>query len=184
MKRAVLDTPVLPVKFVPASVVSLDGFLLIRRMAKRKCARTFENSDIGSSDDLGGVGSFSPGSGNVDNCAVNDCNTASSKNGETVDIIIGGVNSASNNIAMLVTAVLRVTTLPVSMIIVEITILVALSLTIPILLMLIALMAIMLVVIVIVLLITVVITIMIVARMVMVTVLKLTMIPVSLVILL
>ena len=61
VNRAVLDAPVLPVEFVPASVVSLDGFLLIRRRAKRKCARTFENSDIGSSDDLDGVGSFSPG---------------------------------------------------------------------------------------------------------------------------
>ena len=45
-----------------------------------------------------GIGSFSPGSGDVDNCALNDCDTASSDNGETVDIIIGDVNTASNNI--------------------------------------------------------------------------------------
>ena len=38
--------------------------------------------------------------GNVDNCLVNDNNggTASSENGETVDIIIDDVNSDSNNI--------------------------------------------------------------------------------------
>ena len=60
MNRAVLDTPVLSVKFVPASVVSLDGFLTPRRRAKRKRARICEGSDIGSSDDLGCVGSFSP----------------------------------------------------------------------------------------------------------------------------
>ena len=47
-------------------------------------ARIFESSDIG----------------NVDNCLVNDNNgdTASSENGETIDIIIDAVNSDSNNI--------------------------------------------------------------------------------------
>lgn len=53
--------------------------------------------DIGSSDDLGGVGSFSPVSGNVDKCAVNDCDAASSEDGSggTVYIIIfGDVNRA------------------------------------------------------------------------------------------
>ena len=98
VNRAVMNASALPVEFVPGSVVSSDGFLPIRRTAKRKRARIFESSDIGSSDDLGGVGSFFPGSGNVDNCGVNDCDTASSENGETVDIIIGDVNSASNNI--------------------------------------------------------------------------------------
>ena len=51
---------------------------------QRKRARIFESSDIG----------------NVDNCLVNDNNgdTASSENGETVDIIIDDVNSDSNNI--------------------------------------------------------------------------------------
>ena len=98
VNRAVLNGSALPVEFVPASVVSSDGFLPIRRRAKCKRARIFESSDIGFSNDLGGVGSFCPGSGNVDNCAVNDCDTSGSENGETVDIIIGDVNSASNNI--------------------------------------------------------------------------------------
>ena len=98
VNRAVLNASALPVEFVPASVFSSDGFLPVRRRARRKRARIFESTDIGSSDDLGGVGRFSPGSGNVDNCAVNDCDTASCENGETVDIIIGDVNSASNNI--------------------------------------------------------------------------------------
>ena len=73
-----------PVEFVPASTVSSDGFIPIRRRAKRKRARIFESSDIG----------------NVDNCLVNDNNgdTASSENGETVDIIIEDVNSDNNNI--------------------------------------------------------------------------------------
>ena len=66
-----------PVEFVPASIVSSDRFILIRRRAKRKRARIFESSDI-----------------------VNDNNgdTASSENGEAVDIIIDDVNSYSNNI--------------------------------------------------------------------------------------
>lgn len=79
-------------------MVSSGGFLSIRRRAKRKRARIFESSGIGSSDDLAGVGSFSPSNGAVDNCAVNDCNISSSENGETVDIIIGDVNRASNNV--------------------------------------------------------------------------------------
>ena len=72
------------VEFVPLSTVSLDGFIPIRRRAKRKRARIFESSDIG----------------NVDNCLVNDNNgdTACSENGETVDIVIDDVNSDSNNI--------------------------------------------------------------------------------------
>ena len=66
-----------PVEFIPASTVSSDGFIPIRRRAKRKRARIFESSDI-----------------------VNDNNgdTASSENGEAVDIIIDDVNSDSNNI--------------------------------------------------------------------------------------
>ena len=98
VNRTVLNASALPVEFVPASVFSSDGFLPVRRRAKRKRARIFESTDIGSSDDLGGGGRFSPGGGNVDNCAVNDCDTASCENGETVNIIIGDVNSASNNI--------------------------------------------------------------------------------------
>ena len=38
------------VEFVPASTVSSDGFIPIRRRAKRKCARIFESSDIGNVD--------------------------------------------------------------------------------------------------------------------------------------
>ncbi|XP_015768317.1 PREDICTED: uncharacterized protein DDB_G0288805-like [Acropora digitifera] len=78
------NRPVPPVEFVPASIVSSDGFIPIRRRAKRKRARIFESSDVG----------------NDDNCLVNDNNgdTASSENGETVDIIIDDVNSDSNNI--------------------------------------------------------------------------------------
>ena len=70
--------------FVPASTVSSDGFIPIRRRAKRKRARIFESSDIDK----------------VNNCLVNDNNgdTASNENGETVDIIIDGVNSDGNNI--------------------------------------------------------------------------------------
>ena len=78
------NRPVPPVEFVPASIVSSDGFIPIRRRAKRKRARIFESSDVG----------------NDDNCLVNDNNgdTASSENGETVDIIIDDVNSDSDNI--------------------------------------------------------------------------------------
>ena len=81
---SLVNRTVPPVDFVPASIVSSDGFIPIRRRAKRKRARIFESSDIG----------------NVDNCLVNDNNggTASSKNGEAVDIIINDVNSDSNNI--------------------------------------------------------------------------------------
>ena len=81
---SLVNRTVPPVEFVPASIVSSDGFLPIRRRAKRKLARIFESSDIG----------------NVDNCLVNANNgdTASSENGETVDIIIDDVNSDSNNI--------------------------------------------------------------------------------------
>ena len=72
------------VDFVPASIVSSDGFIPIHRRDKRKRARIFESSDIGD----------------VDNCLVNDNNgdTASSENGEAVDVIIDDVNSDSNNI--------------------------------------------------------------------------------------
>ena len=79
-----VNCPVPPVEFVPASIVSSDGFMQIRRRAKGKRARIFESNDIG----------------NVDNCLVNDNNgdTASSENGETVDVIIDDVNSDSNNI--------------------------------------------------------------------------------------
>ena len=78
---SLVNPTVPPVDFVPASIVSSDGFIPIRRMAKRKRARIFESSDIG----------------NVDNCLVNDSNgdTASSANGQTVDIIIDDVNSDS-----------------------------------------------------------------------------------------
>ena len=78
------NRPVPPVELVPASIVSSDAFIPIRRRAKRKRARIFESSDVG----------------NDDNCLVNDNNgdTASSENGETVDIIIDDVNSDSNNI--------------------------------------------------------------------------------------
>ena len=81
---SLVNRTVLPVEFVPGSIVSSDGFIPIRRRAKRKRAGIFESSDIG----------------NVDNCLVNDNNgdTASSENGETVDIIIDDVNSYSNNI--------------------------------------------------------------------------------------
>ncbi|XP_015778437.1 PREDICTED: uncharacterized protein DDB_G0288805-like [Acropora digitifera] len=77
------NRPVPPVEFVPASIVSSDGFIPIHRRPKRKRARIFESSDIG----------------NDDNCLVNDNNgdTASSENGETVDITIDDVNSGSNN---------------------------------------------------------------------------------------
>ena len=81
---SLVNRPVHPVEFVPASIVSSDGFIPIRRRAKRKRARIFESSDIG----------------NVDNCLVNDNigDTASIENGETVDIIIDDANSDSNNI--------------------------------------------------------------------------------------
>ena len=75
------NRPVPPVEFLPASIVSSDGFVPILRRAKRKRARIFESSIIG----------------NVDNCLVNDNNgdTASSENGEAVDIVIDDVNSDS-----------------------------------------------------------------------------------------
>ena len=79
---SLVNRTVPPVEFVPASTVSSEGFIPIRRRAKRKRVRIFESSDIG----------------NVDNCLVNDNNgdTASSENGETVDIIIiDDVNSDS-----------------------------------------------------------------------------------------
>ena len=81
---SLVNRTVLPVDFVPASIVSSEGFIPIRRKAKRKRARIFESSDIG----------------NVDNCLLNDNNgdTASSENGEAVDIIIDDVDSDSNNI--------------------------------------------------------------------------------------
>ena len=60
MNQAVPNASALPVEFVPVSVVSSDGFLPIHRRAKRKRPRIFESSDIVSSDDLGGVGSFVP----------------------------------------------------------------------------------------------------------------------------
>ena len=47
-----------PVEFVPASIISSDGFTPIRCRTKRKRARIFESSDIG----------------NVANCLVNDDN--------------------------------------------------------------------------------------------------------------
>ena len=77
--RAVLDAPVLPVECFPNSVISSDGFLSTCHRANRKRGRIFESSDIGSSDDLGEVGNFSPVSGNVDKCAVNDCDAAVKK---------------------------------------------------------------------------------------------------------
>ena len=81
---SLVNRTVTPAEFVPAGIVSSDGFTPIRRRAKRKRARIFESSD----------------NGNVDNCLVNDNNgeTASSENDETVDIIIDDVNSDSNNI--------------------------------------------------------------------------------------
>ena len=79
---SLVNCTVSPVEFVPASIVSSDGFIPIRRRAKRKRARIFESSDI------------------VDNCLVNDNNgdIASSENGDTVDTIIDDVNSDCNNI--------------------------------------------------------------------------------------
>ena len=38
---SLVNRTVPPVDFVPASIVSLDGFIPIRRRAKRKCARIF-----------------------------------------------------------------------------------------------------------------------------------------------
>ena len=78
---SLVNRTVPPVDFVPANIVSSDGFIPIRRRAKRKRARIFESSDIG----------------NVDNCLVNDNNgdTASSENGEAVHIVIDDVNSDS-----------------------------------------------------------------------------------------
>ena len=75
---SLVNRTVPPVHFVPASIVSSDGFIPIRRRAKRKRAGIFESSYIG----------------NVDNCLVNDNNgdTASSENGEAVDIVIYDVN--------------------------------------------------------------------------------------------
>ena len=84
VNRKVLNAHVPPVEFVPASIVSSVGFLPIRSRAKRKRARIFESSDIGNAK--------------VNNCVVNDCDTASIENSETVDIIIDDVNSASNKI--------------------------------------------------------------------------------------
>ena len=77
---SLVNRTVPPVDFVPASIVSSDGFIPIRRRAKRKRARVFESSDIG----------------NVDNCLVNDNNgdTASTEN-VAVDIVIDYVNSDS-----------------------------------------------------------------------------------------
>ena len=81
---SLVNRTVHPVEFVLESTVSSDGFILIRRRAKRKRPRIFESSDVG----------------NVDNCFViyNNGDTARSENGETVDIIIDDVNSDSNNI--------------------------------------------------------------------------------------
>ena len=82
---SLVNRTVPPFEFVPATTVSSNGFIPIRRRAKRKRARIFESSDIG----------------NVYNCLVNDNNgdIASSENNETVDIIIDDVNCDSNNIA-------------------------------------------------------------------------------------
>ena len=79
---SLVNRTVPPVDFVPASIVSSDGFIPIRRRAKHKRVRIFESSD----------------NGNVGNCLVNDNNgvTASSENGETVDIVIDDVNSDSH----------------------------------------------------------------------------------------
>ena len=79
---SLVNRTVPPVEFAPASVISSDGFIPIRRRGNRKLAN--ETSDIGI----------------VDNCLVNDNNgvSASSENGEVVDIIIDDVNSDSNNI--------------------------------------------------------------------------------------
>ena len=81
---SLVNRTVPPFEFVPASLVSSYGFLPIRCRAKRKRARIFESSDIA----------------NADSCLVNDNSgdTASSENGETVDIIIDDVNSDSDNI--------------------------------------------------------------------------------------
>ena len=78
---SLVNRTVPPVDFVPASIVSSDGFMPICRRAKRKRARIFESSDID----------------NVNICLVNDNNgnTASSENGQGVDIIIDDVNSDS-----------------------------------------------------------------------------------------
>ena len=98
VKRAVLYTPVLPVKFVPASVVSLGGFLPPRRRAKRKRARICEGAILALQMILV-VSAVFLLYGNVDKWAVNDCDAGSSENGSggTVNNIIGGVNTASNN---------------------------------------------------------------------------------------
>ena len=92
---SLVNRTVSPVEFVPASIVSSDGFIPIRRRAKRKRARIFESSDIG----------------NVDNCLVNDNNgnIASSENGEAVDIVTDDVTV----IVKQVIAVLQITALPV-----------------------------------------------------------------------
>ena len=47
---SLVNRTVPPVEFVPASLVSSDGFLPIRRRAKRKRARIFESSDIANAD--------------------------------------------------------------------------------------------------------------------------------------
>ena len=42
---SLVNRTVLPVEFVPASIISSDGFIPIRRRAKRNCAMIFESSD-------------------------------------------------------------------------------------------------------------------------------------------
>ena len=84
VNRKVLNAHVPPVELVPVSIVSSDGFLPIRSRAKRRRARFFESSDIGTAK--------------VNNCVVNDCDTASIENSKTVDITIDDVSSATNKI--------------------------------------------------------------------------------------
>ena len=104
VNRAVLDAPVLPVKFVPSSAVFSDGFQPSRPRAKRKHNRIYERSSVGPTDDLGGADDFSSVSGNTGNCAINDGvasgNAAGSDNssGEAVYGCIASGNSVNNNI--------------------------------------------------------------------------------------
>ena len=47
---SLLNRTVPPFEFVPASIVSSDGFLTLRRRAKRKRAKIFESNDIANVD--------------------------------------------------------------------------------------------------------------------------------------
>ena len=105
---SLVNRTVPPFEFVPASLVSSDGFLPIRRRAKRKRARIFESSDIA----------------NADSCLVNDIIVAILPVVKTVRplillLMMSTVIVTILLVVKLVTAVLRITAQPVPIIIIR-----------------------------------------------------------------